>query len=199
MTNNSRRGKIPSEIGDLVDYLDGVEERLRTLEAPGGTQRAGSVAHAASLRTYAAVGADINFASVPNDNVIHYQYPGIEVTAHIPTGECLITASFGEARMRPDGSYVVGYVGFFVEDATGADVPPPVGFASGKSYTNVQNGLSISTGPQRQEVDLSTFVQPFRIQLWAAAWASTLNGTGASATFFDPSLVVQVIGAGRSV
>ncbi len=33
---NIRRGPIPSEFGDLIDELDDVQARLRTLEAPSG-------------------------------------------------------------------------------------------------------------------------------------------------------------------
>lgn len=33
---NLRQGPIPSDIGDLIDELDSINDRLRTLEAPGG-------------------------------------------------------------------------------------------------------------------------------------------------------------------
>lgn len=38
MTRNINRGPIPSDLGWLVDVLDDVEERLRTIEAPDGSQ-----------------------------------------------------------------------------------------------------------------------------------------------------------------
>lgn len=36
MPRNIRRGPIPSDIGDLIDELDDIQGRLRTLEAPAG-------------------------------------------------------------------------------------------------------------------------------------------------------------------
>ena len=39
MIRGSKRGAIPSELGWLIDTLDGYEERLRTLEAVEGVDQ----------------------------------------------------------------------------------------------------------------------------------------------------------------
>lgn len=44
MVRNIRRGPLPTELGDLIDTLDDIEERLRTIEAPGGEALANTVA-----------------------------------------------------------------------------------------------------------------------------------------------------------
>ena len=46
---NSRRGAIPSELDWLIDTLDDYEERLRTLEAPGGEALSSTVAKLQAL------------------------------------------------------------------------------------------------------------------------------------------------------
>lgn len=43
MTRNANRGKLPSELGFLVDQLNDFEQRLRTLEAPDASQLANTV------------------------------------------------------------------------------------------------------------------------------------------------------------
>lgn len=48
---SSRQGAIPSELGWLVDLLDSVESRLRTLEAPSGETLGNTVAKLSSLIT----------------------------------------------------------------------------------------------------------------------------------------------------
>lgn len=40
---SSRQGAIPSELGDLIDELDDIERRLRTLEAPSGESLSSTV------------------------------------------------------------------------------------------------------------------------------------------------------------
>ena len=46
---NSRRGAIPSDLGDLIDELNGIEARLRTLEAPSGEALGSTVAKLQAL------------------------------------------------------------------------------------------------------------------------------------------------------
>lgn len=46
---NPRQGQIPSELGWLVDELDGLSARLRTLEAPSGEALSSTVAKLQSL------------------------------------------------------------------------------------------------------------------------------------------------------
>lgn len=46
---NPRQGAIPSELGDLIDRLNGYEERLRTLEAPSGEALSSTVAKLTAL------------------------------------------------------------------------------------------------------------------------------------------------------
>lgn len=41
---NSRQGAIPSELGNLIDELDDIQRRLRTLEAPSGESLGNTVA-----------------------------------------------------------------------------------------------------------------------------------------------------------
>lgn len=48
---SSRRGPIPSDLSSLIDELDGIEERLRTLEAPSGEALGSTVAKLADLVT----------------------------------------------------------------------------------------------------------------------------------------------------
>lgn len=51
MRRSSRTGAIPSEIGWLVDELDQIQERLRTLEAPSGEALSSTVAKLQALVT----------------------------------------------------------------------------------------------------------------------------------------------------
>ncbi|CDK00705.1 hypothetical protein MIC448_320009 [Microbacterium sp. C448] len=46
---NTRQGAIPSELGWLIDTLDGYEARLRTLEAPSGENLSATVARLQQL------------------------------------------------------------------------------------------------------------------------------------------------------
>lgn len=46
---STRQGRIPGELGWLVDELDGISERLRTLEAPSGEALSSTVAKLQSL------------------------------------------------------------------------------------------------------------------------------------------------------
>ncbi len=46
---SSRQGAIPSELGNLIDTLDGYEARLRTLEAPSGESLSNTVAKVSAL------------------------------------------------------------------------------------------------------------------------------------------------------
>lgn len=46
---SSRQGAIPSELGDLIDELDDVQRRLRTLEAPSGEALGNTVAKLRAL------------------------------------------------------------------------------------------------------------------------------------------------------
>lgn len=46
---SSRQGAIPSELGWLIDELDGLSERLRTLEAPSGESLSSTVAKLQAL------------------------------------------------------------------------------------------------------------------------------------------------------
>lgn len=46
---SSRQGAIPSELGDLIDELDDIQRRLRTLEAPSGEALSSTVAKLQAL------------------------------------------------------------------------------------------------------------------------------------------------------
>ena len=46
---SSRQGAIPSDLGGLIDELDGIEARLRTLEAPSGEALSSTVAKLQAL------------------------------------------------------------------------------------------------------------------------------------------------------
>lgn len=46
---SSRQGAIPSELGFLIDQLDGIEDRLRTLESPSGEALNSTVAKLQAL------------------------------------------------------------------------------------------------------------------------------------------------------
>lgn len=46
---SSRQGAIPSELGNLIDELDDVQRRLRTLEAPSGEALGNTVAKLSAL------------------------------------------------------------------------------------------------------------------------------------------------------
>lgn len=46
---SSRQGAIPSELGNLIDELDDVQRRLRTLEAPSGEALGNTVAKLQAL------------------------------------------------------------------------------------------------------------------------------------------------------
>ena len=46
---SSRQGAIPSDLGWLVDELDALSERLRTLEAPSGESLGSTVAKLSAL------------------------------------------------------------------------------------------------------------------------------------------------------
>lgn len=49
MPRSSRQGAIPSELGDLIDELDDIQRRLRTIEAPSGEALGNTVAKLAAL------------------------------------------------------------------------------------------------------------------------------------------------------
>lgn len=49
MTRNINRGRLPTDLGFLIDDLNDVKERLRTLEAPDGNQLARTVAELQTL------------------------------------------------------------------------------------------------------------------------------------------------------
>lgn len=192
------RGKIPSELGWLVDILDDQEERLRILEAPGGTQSAGTVGFLAGLVTSGAAGSAISINPIPNDNVVRYVATSTELlNVAIPTGKCLITASVGEASMAPGGSFVEGFVSYQILDANGATVDgASPGSNNGRFYTSSRLGVSISSGPQKHTINPVTNPGPYKITLFIGHWAAPANTTTCSGTFNDPSLVVQVIGEG---
>lgn len=57
--SSSRQGQIPSELGWLVDLLENVQGRLRTLEAPSGEALSSSVAKLEALIETAVVPVDI--------------------------------------------------------------------------------------------------------------------------------------------
>ncbi|QYF98272.1 hypothetical protein [Microbacterium sp. PAMC21962] len=46
---SSRQGAIPSELGNLIDELDDIQRRLRTLEAPSGESLGNTVAKLSAL------------------------------------------------------------------------------------------------------------------------------------------------------
>lgn len=195
---NIRRGPIPSDLGWLTDYLDGHEERLRTLEGPDGGQAAGVLSYLASLRTYGASGANLNSGTVPNDALDHWFNLNVSISLAIPTRKFLVTASLGEASASPGGNYVTSYVSYQIVDAYG-NVIPGGGVATnlGRLYTATRLGVSISTGPQKHEiVDTTANPGPYLVQLFGGMWVATANTTPASTQFNDPSLIVQVIGEG---
>lgn len=49
MMRSSRLGAIPSELGDLIDELNGIQDRLHKLEAPSGEALSGAVERLRSL------------------------------------------------------------------------------------------------------------------------------------------------------
>lgn len=195
---NIRRGPIPSDLGWLTDYLDGHEERLRTLEGPDGGQAAGVLSYLASLRTYGASGANLNTGTVPNDGIDHWFDLSVSISLAIPTRKFVVTASVGEASVTPGGSFVVSYITYRVVDSNGSVTPnAAIRANSGRLYTDQRIGLSISTGPQRHEiVDTTANPGPYLVQLFGGMWVATANTTPASTQFNDPSLIVQVIGEG---
>lgn len=196
---NIRRGPIPSDLGWLTDYLDGHEERLRTLEGPDGGQAAGVLAYLASLRTYGVSANSLNTGTVANDAAVHWFDLDASVTLSIPTRKFLVTASLGEASVTPGGNFVVSYISYRILDANLATIAGSgaLGHNSGRLYTDRRIGLSISTGPQKHEiVDTTANPGPYLVQLFGGMWVATANTTPASTQFNDPSLIVQVIGEG---
>lgn len=198
MGANIRRGEIPSELGWLVDILDGYEERLRTLEGPDGGQAAGVLSYLAGLRTYGATDNLLTTGTVANDALYHYFESEAVITLSVPTRKFLVTASTSEASIQPGGSFVIGGVTYKIIDANGVDLPGSyLGGNMGRLYTATRLGLSISTGPQRHEiVDPIANPGPYTITLYCAMWVGASNTTPASTQFTDLSLVAQVIGEG---
>lgn len=191
-----------------IDDLDrvGVEianlqRQIDDLASPGGTRYAGTVAHAASLKTYASAGANINVNPVPNDNTVRYvQVAGASIVIpSVPTGELVITASLGECEIRPDGGLMVGYITYQVKDANNVTVAAPFGTNNGRISFPTRIGVSITTGECYHPVDTVAHPGPYTVYLFVGHWASSAGGLAGIVDFRDPALVVKVIGEGRSL
>lgn len=196
MTRNARRGQIPDDLGWLVDWLETMQSEITGLTRPDGAQRAGTVPYLASLKKYGGGETLLATGTVANDAVIHWFFPsGLDVGGiYAPTNKLLVEVSCGEASITPGGSHVISYVGFFVFDANGVVIPGS-GFRSGQRYTNIREGLGLTTFRQTIVIpDPAVSPPPYRVIGRVGMWVSTLNTTPCSTQFSDMAVVAEVIG-----
>ncbi len=196
--SNPRRGKIPSPLGDDVDWRIGVDRRLDELEIPSGSQRNQTVNYLGGLKTVGASAPLLLTGTVPNTSTYFFfnSVPPIRVDdLDVPSGRLLVSVTAGEASITPGGSYVITTLGFSVYDATNTSIPT-ISFVSAQSYTNQRKGDPLSTGQQYVEFDTSVYPGPYSVRALFGMWVSTLNTTPCSTQFSDMSMVVQVVGSG---
>lgn len=194
--------------GDVVDRIRRLETEVKRLKAPSGTQRAGSVAqieatvaYLASLQTLGSAPVSaFTTPTIPNDATTYWYATSPDCRIDdidIPTGQCLIEASVGEASLTPGGSFVIGYVGYSLRDANGVAIPGAgLGTKTGRLYTDIRLGMSISTGSQMVEIDQELYPGPYVARGFVGMWAATGNTAPVSGVFQGLALRVQVIGEG---
>lgn len=194
--------------GDVVDRIRRIETEVKRLKAPTGTQRVGAVtqleatvSYLASLQTLGSAPVSaFTTPTIPNDATTYWYATSPDCRIEdidIPTGQCLIEASVGEASLTPGGNFVIGYVGYSLRDANDVAIPGAgLGNKTGRLYTDRRLGLSISTGSQLVQIDQEAHPGPYLARGFVGMWAAAANTTPVSGVFQGLALRVQVIGEG---
>lgn len=121
MPRNLRRGPIPSDIGDLVDELDDIQERLRTLEAPGGEALYSTVKKLQRLVDDIQAQLDSYLATRYTNTQIDTFIAGRAPVSHTHD-QSQVTGTWDKAVSTSSGIYAAGAITFpnvYATDLTG--------------------------------------------------------------------------------